>query len=255
MAMRGGMPNLCYTQRMDRFVFAFALAGWAAVSALGQQCPQSNGTAPDYGTVVRTLEGRLVFHDGIRQWFELQLDQPQCSQASIELVPGNSPQLQALRGCRVRSTGSIGLSPTGYYSLPMSQMIGEIEPLDKCEPKAPFPVYYGAKPDKAIRTYRVEMHLDYEPGDHPIEFRVSSAGKELRPWQAYARYLLTGGFVLYGYCGKGFVVEKVLGTPQASPQHFEEPHTPSDAAMFDPEGAAASGIKDLHLGYTCVRTR
>jgi hypothetical protein len=253
--MRGGKPNLCYTQRMDRFVFAFALAGWSAVSALGQQCPQSSATAPDYGAVVRTLEGKLVFHDGIRQWFELQLDQPQCGQASIELVPGNSPKLQALRGCRVRSTGSIGLSPTGYYSLAMSQMMGQIEPLGKCELKAPFPDYSGAKPDRAIRAYRVEMHLDYEPGDHPIEFHVSSAGKELPPWRAYASYLLMGGFVLYGYCGEGFVVEKVFGTPKASPQHFEETHTPNDAAMFDPEGASASGIKDLHLGYTCVRTR
>ena len=75
----------------------------------------------------------------------------------------------------------------------------------------------------------------------------------MRPWQAYASYMLTGGFVLYGYCGEGFVVDRVFGTPQATPQHFEEPRTPEDAAMFDPESAAASGKKDLHLGYTCVR--
>jgi hypothetical protein len=149
----------------------------------------------------------------------------------------------------------IDFSPTGYYSLDTYQMVGNVEAIGKCEPQAPFPDYSEAKPNKAIRAYRVEMHLDYEPGDHPIEFRVSSAGKELRPWQAYASYRLTGGFVLYGYCGEGFAVEKVFGTAQASPQHFAEPDTPSDAATFDPERAASSGIKELHLGYICVRVQ
>ncbi len=134
-------------------------------------------------------------------------------------------------------------------------MVGEIEPIGKCDLKTPLPDYSGAKPDNAVRAYRVEMRVDYEPGDHPIVFLVENSGKELRPWQAYASYRLTGGFVLYGYCGDGFVVGKVFGTPQASPQHFEEPHSPADAAMFDPEGAAQSGVKDMHLGFTCVRKR
>jgi len=97
------------------------------------------------------------------------------------------------------------------------------------------------------------MHVDYEPGDHPIVFEVSSDGRKLHPWQAYADYSLTGGFVLYGFCGKGFVVDTVFGTPEAHPAHFDEPRTPSDLAAFDPENAAAAGKKDLHLGYTCVR--
>ena len=95
------------------------------------------------------------------------------------------------------------------------------------------------------------MHVKYD-GDHPIQFRISSGGKELKPWQAYASYFFTGGYVLYGYCGAGFVVNKVFGTPQASPSHFEEPRTSGDAAMFDPEGAAASGNKNMHLVYTCL---
>lgn len=98
------------------------------------------------------------------------------------------------------------------------------------------------------------MRVDYG-ADSPIVFHVSSAGKELRPWQAYASYLFTGGFVLYGECGEGFVVNRVFGTPQASPSHFEEPRDPSDMAMFDPEGAAASGTKKLHLIYTCLRLK
>jgi hypothetical protein len=99
------------------------------------------------------------------------------------------------------------------------------------------------------------MHVNYEPGDHPIVFRVTSAGKELRPWQAYASYSLTGGFVLYGHCGDGFVVDRVFGTPEAHPGHFDDPQSAGDMAAFDPESASAAGKKDLQLGYTCVRER
>ena len=112
----------------------------------------------------------------------------------------------------------------------------------------PFPDYSKAKPDKSIRSYRVEMAIDYEQGDHPMFFRVTSSGKELKPWQAYASYVLTGGFVLYGYCADGFAVDKAFGTPEAKPQVI-------DSALFDPESAAAAGKKKLHLGYTCMRER
>jgi len=204
-----------------------------------------------YCVRARTLEGSLVFHDDLRKWFELKLDQPQCGQTSIELQGGR--KLQVLRGCRVRSMGFIDFSPTGYYSLDTYQAVSLIEPVGACALQPPFPDYSKAKPDKSIRGYRVDMRFNYEPGDHPIIFRVSSAGKELQPWQAYASYMLTGGFVLYGYCGKGFAVDKVFGTPQANPSHFTEPRSLDDAASFDPESAAASGKKELHLGYTCVR--
>jgi hypothetical protein len=110
-----------------------------------------------------------------------------------------------------------------------------------------------AKPDKDVRAYRVEIRVDYGHGDHAVVFHVISDGKELKPWQAYASYELTGGFVLYGVCGDGFVVESVSGTPEAHPGHFDTPWSPEDRAMFDPESAAAAGKKDLQLGYTCVR--
>ena len=101
----------------------------------------------------------------------------------------------------------------------------------------------------------VDMHVNYGPGDHPVLFKVHSGGKELRPWQAYAGYSLTGAFVLYGECGEGFLVDRVYGTPEAAPSHFDEPGTEVDMAMFDPEGAAEKGTTDLRLGYTCVRKR
>jgi hypothetical protein len=241
-------------------VFALALVTFTPVPVLGQQCPQASSTGPSIASEARLLEGSLVFHDSIRKWFELKLDQPQCGQTSIELVRGKHDwvprdwtPLEILRGCRVRSSGAINFSPTGYYSLDTYQAVDQITAVGTCAQQLPFPDYPKSKPDKTVRRYRVDMYVDYEPGDHPITFHVSSAGKELRPWQAYGSYVLTGGFVLYGYCGVGFVVDRVFGTPQASPQHFEEPRTREDAAMFDPESAAASGKKKLDLGYTCVR--
>jgi hypothetical protein len=233
------------------------LAICATVTVLGQACPKADGTGADTPSEPRTLEGQLVYHDGIRQWFELKMDKPECGQSSTELVRGERDwtQLQVLRGCRVRSKGVIDFSPTGYYSLDTYQDVTEIEPVGSCSRKQPLPDDSVTKPSNAIRAYRVDMFVDYEPGDHPVVFRVSSAGKSLRPWQAYASYWLTGGFVLYGHCGQGFVVSTVFGTPQANPGHFDEPRTSSDMAMFDPESASVAGVTKLHLGYTCVRGR
>jgi hypothetical protein len=90
------------------------------------------------------------------------------------------------------------------------------------------------------------MHVDYRPGDHPIVFDVRTGKRELRPWQAYASYMLTGSYVLYGQCAEGFAVDKVFGTPAARPSHV-------DSAAFDPESAAQVGKTDLNLGYTCIR--
>ena len=176
-------------------------------------------------------------------------------QGSIQLIPEHQghTSLEVLRGCRVKSKGAIDFSPTGYYSLDVYQAVVEIEPAGACTQKRPFPDYSKATPDPTFSEYQVDMHIDYVPGDHPIVFRVSSSGKELKPWQAYASYMLTGGFVLHGYCGKGFAVDKVFGTPQANPSHFDDAGSSDDAATFDPERAASSGKTDLHLGYTCIR--
>lgn len=242
---------------MYRSLFALVLAACSLLPALAQQCPQFIKDGPSAPSEARTLEGTLIYHDGIRQWFELKFDKPDCQQPSIQLLGRDKldTPLEVLRGCRVRSTGQIDFSPTGYYSLDTYQSVQTIVPVGPCIPSPPFPDYSRATPDKSIRAFRVDMHIDYEPGDHPVAFRVTSAGKELRPWQAYASYWLTGGFVLYGQCAKGFVVDRVFGTTQASPSHFDDPRSPGDMAMFDPESAAASGQKILDLSYTCIRQK
>jgi hypothetical protein len=244
-----------HRKRTGPSALAIALVACMASQALGQECPSTSTTGSTTASQMRILEGRLVFHDGIRQWSELQLDAPECGQSSVQLIQleKKAPPLEILRGCRVRSSGAIDFSSTGYYSLDTFQDVKDIEPVGACSRQPPFPDYSGAMPDKEIESYQVQMHIDYRPGDHPVVFDVRSAGRELQPWQAYASYLLTGGFVLYGRCGDGFVIDRVSGTPEANPGHFADPRTSDDMASFDPETAAQSGRVDLHLGYTCIR--
>jgi hypothetical protein len=225
--------------------------------ASAQDCPSARPTGEETPSRTQTLEGRLIYHDGIRRWFELKLDRAQCGKSSVQVTGSDrSPKpLESLRGCRVKSTGEISFSPTGYYSLDLYQDAITVVPSGECVRKPPIPANPSAKPDQHVRTYRVDMHVDYRPGDHPVVFHVRSGGRELRPEQAYASYVLTGGFVLYGLCGSGFAIEKVYGTAAARPSHFLEAGEPGDMAMFDPETAAQKGITDLHLGYSCVRAR
>jgi len=225
-------------------------------SVAAQNCPKETD-GPKSPSTFAKLHGQLIFHDNLRQWFELKLDKPHCGQASIEMIRIDkswSP-IQTARGCSVTTSGEVALAFTGYYSLDLYQVVDTIQPDPGCALKPPFPDFTHARPDPRIRSYRVQMNLNYHPGDHPVIFHVTSGGRALTPWQAYASYNLTGGFVLYGHCGKGFVVNAVTGNSEAHPSHFDEPRSRADMAAYDPEGAAARGIKDLKLSYTCVRAR
>ncbi len=241
--------------RTPKYVIPLVLAYGAASLCHAQDCPVQPANGNSVPSAVRTLEGKLVYHDGIRKWYELKLDQAQCGQGSIQLIRirDDWTALEVLRSCRVRSTGAIDLSLTTYYSLDLNQVVNRIEPVGSCTQQPPFPDYSKAKPDKSVGHYRVDMHVNFSPGDHPIVFYVSNSGQELKPWQAYAKYWLTGGFVLYGLCGDGFVIDRVYGTPQAGASHFDDPRTVGDMAAFNPESAAEAGVTDLRLGYTCVR--
>jgi hypothetical protein len=235
-------------------VFVLLLA-CGADRACAQECPQIDANGDSSESEIRTLRGLLIFHDGVRQWFELRMDRPECGDRSIQLMKSDdkSRSIEVLRGCHVVSTGRIAFSPTGYYSLNTFQNVEKIAPEASCVRQKPLPDAVDAKPDKLIRAYTVNMHLYDGAADQPIIFHVWGAGRELRPWQAYVSYLLTGGRVLYGHCAEGFVVDKIFGPKEADPMHFLDPKTPGDMAAFNPEGAAAMGKRDLHLGYTCIR--
>jgi hypothetical protein len=239
--------------------FAFALVSFIGTDEVfGQECPRVDATGPNIPSEVQTLQGKLIYHNGIRRWFELKLNRPQCGEKSIQLLKTNDNDahvLERIRGCWIKAKGSIDFSPTGYYSSNIFMNAESVEPVGNCLQQAAFPDYSGAKPDATVNAYKVQMSFIYSFGDHPIVFHVSSGGRKLQPWEAYASYQLTGGYVLYGRCGEGFVVDKVFGTPEAKPTHFDDPRTPEDMAEYDPEGAAQSGKIHLHLGYTCVRSQ
>lgn len=254
-----------------RATIGMLLLSCCGLGLAGQQGSQSTVIEPDASPRVRTLKGQLVYHDGIRKWFELKLDRALSGQGSVQLLSAgqNWKEVEVLRGCRVRSRGLVFPSPTGPYSsgdysLEYTQSAQHIEPIETCTLKPQIHMASRTKPDKDVHDYRVDMRVNYSPGDHPVDFRVTSAGKELRPWQAYASYSLQPwtsyvkhtvprGSALYGICGEGFVIDKVFGTPQASPSHLTVSRDPLDMAMFSSEGAVSSGNTDLHLGYTCVR--
>jgi hypothetical protein len=85
--------------------------------ASAQQCPRLNPAGPDVPSQVQSLTGKLIYHDGIRQWFELKLDKPKCGERSIQLVTldDRTNALDTLRGCSVKTTGNLGIAGTGYY--------------------------------------------------------------------------------------------------------------------------------------------
>jgi len=224
--------------------------------ALPQLCPlflNNILTASDN----QILTGLLVYHKDIRNWFELKLDRPQCGKASIQVTAfdGDWISLQMLRGCHVASQGIVEFSSTGYFSRTLYQNTEYIKPVGHCVRKPPFPAKPRVNPDPSVHHYSVHMHVNYKPGDHPVIFHIFARGKELHPWQAYADYWLTGDYVLYGDCHKGYFVDKVFGTREANPSHFDEVGADYDEAMFDPESAADSGKTDLDLGYSCTQRK
>ena len=238
-----------------RCILAAALLALPLISVHAQQCPKEDAKLFSIPSASRTLEGILIYHNGIRKWFELKFDKPDCDQPSVQLISSGDDRapLEVLRGCRVRSKGVLEISPTGYYSLDTYQSVEKIEAAAACPPQPPLAKAPKTGPDPKVRSYRVDMHLDLSPGNHPIWFNVTNGGKPLRPWHAYASYFLTGGLVLYGDCGKGFQVDKVSGPTVAMPSHFTKPGDPGDRAMFDAEGDPDAGITNLHLTYTCIR--
>jgi hypothetical protein len=55
--------------------------------ALGQQRSQSTVKEPEIPSQVQTLSGQLVYHDGIRKWFELKLDRRNSDKSRSNLCP------------------------------------------------------------------------------------------------------------------------------------------------------------------------
>ena len=240
---------------LERALFAWIAALALTLAAHSQACPRENPNGPNIESGPVTISGTVVYHNEIRQWLELHPTSPVCGNDSIQLLDGtNGPgRSDPLRGCKIVAEGTLGIPMTGYYSSDLYLSVTKITPEGDCVRQAPFPDFSRSRPAKWVRNYRVEMRLDYSARGGLIAFTIFSEGHRLTPWQAYASYDLTGSYVLYGHCAEGYVVSRVFGTPQAHAAHFDEPGTPDDMAMFDPESAAAKHITKLTLGYICRR--
>lgn len=225
--------------------------------ALAQDCPKDNSNGPPVPSQQRTLQGQLVWHNDLRGWFGLKTDGEVCGVHEVQLIadPGDNfgprwkvieQRTERLRECRVRSQGFLQIPMTGYYSAPVYQIVTKIEPVGPCTPKAAFPDYSEAKPKSGLDRYTVSMSFDYGHKS-PLIAHVAAHGQELRPWQAYAHYDLTGGFVFYAYCATGFGATKFQGTPEAKPWLVDA------YIALDPEEAAAKHVTHITLQYTCQK--
>lgn len=181
---------------MIRTSLLFAVLLLAPILGMGQDCPSEGSKGEPADSAPQTLEGKLIFHDGLRRWFELVLDNPRCGQKSIQVIRVTKRDwvpVQVLRGCRVRSVGPIGEALTGYYSLDLYQDVQLIEPIGGCSRHAPFPDDSTAKPDARVLRYKVTMDINFQGAEPAVVMHVTDGGRELRPWNAYAGYYLTGG--------------------------------------------------------------
>lgn len=223
-------------------------------NAAAQDCPHRDAAGPDISSASRTLQGKVVFHNDMRQWLSLQLDSPVCGERVVELVASDSGKphhvaLEVFRGCSVKVVGSLGLPSTGYYSAELYQNVDKIEPLDGCSQQPQFPNYSKMKLRRSIRSYRVSMRFNYGLFDDPVHAKVVSGTQVLSPWQAYAHYDLTGGFAFYGYCADGFTMSRMTGTPAAKPWMVD------NYLAMDPETAAEKHVHEIRVGFTCTRSR
>jgi hypothetical protein len=241
---------------MKRAVFVAFLCLFAMRFAGAQSCPEENPNGPSKESASRTLTGKVVYHNEIRQWFGLQLDKPVCGLTEIQLLQGggafevdesNAHLIETYRGCSVTVQGALGIPGTGYYSAELYQNVDKIDPALDCVRQPAFPDYSKAKPDPSVHNYRVSMHLDYSARGGHIVFTARSRNRLLIPWQAYANYWFTGGYVLYAYCTDGFEIGSFKGTPEA------KPWLPDNSIAMDPESAAEKHITQLRLDYTCHR--
>jgi hypothetical protein len=218
-----------------------------------QDCPRRNPNGADVASVSRTLQGKVIFHDDLRQWLSLQLDSQVCGESVVELVnpdidKPNPLPLEVFRGCRVRANGILGLPNTGYYSADLYQNVTHIEALEGCVRQPAFPEYSKMSPARSVRKYQVSMWFHYGPFADPVHAKIAMAKQVLSPWQIYAHYYLTGGFSFYGYCADGFTMSHMAGTPEANPWMVD------NYLAMNPETAAAKHVSHIKVSFTCTRS-
>ena len=97
-----------------------------------QVCPSEDGSGPG---VPSTLHGKLIYHEDLRTWHALKLDQKVCNWESIQVISTklNWNYVHRFRGCAVTITGNLFTPMTGYYSLGLAMDVDKIQPDDNCK--------------------------------------------------------------------------------------------------------------------------
>jgi len=227
-------------------VWLILVAGCVCVQA--QVCPSEHGDA----TAPSTLHGKIMYHDELRQWIGLKLDRPACDQSEIQLVfvTGDETlawrKAKSLSGCQATVEGMIVESLTGYYSTDLNIADPKINVDPGCTPKPLEPDLYQVTVPKTVNKYNAEMKVDLR-GKGRLDGSASNAqGRLLSPWQAYVKYMLTGGMTMWLECADDFVL--------SNPRRFP------NAGDFDVLGGRIGmGLEDdadhVVVTYTCTREK
>lgn len=235
---------------MRALLIVVLLASLAGFTSQAQDCPRNDPNGPFVDSIPRTLHGRVVFHNDLRQWLSLELDKPVCGERTVQILmldknSDSTGHLETFRGCRVKATGPLGLAGTLYYSADIYQTLEKIEPDPDCVRQTALPDYSKSRPARGIRSYQVKLWFDFYGPQGPLHGRVTSGAKVLTPWQAYATYSFNGAEDLVAGCTGGYSMKRWWATPGAKPWAM-------DAQVYlSPEWAAEKHIRHIQLSYSC----
>jgi hypothetical protein len=212
--------------RVLRLFGAISMVAAASIPAVGQNCPDPGTWKPS--AAASTLHGVLTYHDELRQWLGLKLGKGTCGENEIELVFHESKdwrEAEALRDCEATVIGRLFYSGTGYYSAAMAMADPAVAPDETCQPHA-VNTDPGLAPRKQdIRNFVAEIVVDYQNKAH-VAVRVwkdRHRESELKPWQAYVNYELTGSRdVIWFGCTDGFEIKQISQTPKPKGGPFQD---------------------------------
>jgi len=194
--------------------------------ASGQNCPLTQERGPGEASAPSTLRGTLVFHDELRQWLGLQLEQQACGEADVQLIFSDAKAwriAESFRGCAISATAKLFDSPTGYYSAQIAMADPELKPDPSCHPFPIRPDPTSAPIPKDVKSFRASITVDYRGKGHVAVQVWDAASKQpLEPWQAFVHYHLTGGTdVMWFGCHADFKIGDMTQAPK-SPSGFTQ---------------------------------
>jgi hypothetical protein len=206
-----------------RSLVILATALLAVAAAAGQSCPKDKGSGKAEALRASSLHGRLVFHDELRRWLGIKLEQPVCGQAEIELVFSTTDlwrKAKALNGCTITATGKLYYGLTGYYSTEMAIMDPTLRPDPSCKPHAVETDPATVKVPASIKAFHASVTVDYRGKGHVhVEAWEGDDRRKalLEPSQAYVSYSLAGATDAIRFsCRDGFGIKDFTQKPKST---------------------------------------